>query len=592
MLNTVKVPCDPAQVIVNHASFRVRLGGDAATRRAVDDTIPMPVIPTSVRSAAEARIPGRRRSAPVVWSGRTEPGDAAATPLLQAVRSAGGTQLLPRVDERLFTGGLDDVDDGLPPVRPVVVTPRAPLVTGPAPGEAPGRGRPAHGPLGGREPGAFPGQDTGDGPDTPFEAYPPFVPGEGRGGPRPYGSGPADETLYGAYADGSGATGDGGYDGYDGCDGYGDDEEELREAVLRRRAGEPIRHTWYPGRRMNLGVVLLPLRVFLGFISIYAGMGKLCDPGYFSGGHRGSMVHWLSALHPWPVAEPLRATALAHPVGAGLTVAFLQVVVGVLTICGLWQRVAAAFGAALSMALLLTVSWRTVPVYDAPHIIYLAAWSPLVIAGAPAYSVDARLAGEAWRRLGPRAPLWELRRFVLRRGVVLTTVVAGGSLIAGALFGSAARVSQSHPPAPVAPSSPLPTNDLPGSPLPEVPGTGGAIGPTTRPHPAHSGPSAAAPSPSDAEDTPSSPGTGATGTVGGAAGGTGGTGHHVPSQQQTVQAPPAAPPAPHTTAPANPSTPGGGSSGGSLGGLLGSKPATGWLLGMPGRHGSASDGVA
>ena len=59
-------------------------------------------------------------------------------------------------------------------------------------------------------------------------------------------------------------------------------------------------------------------------------------------------------------------------------------------------------GALLSAALILTVSWRTVPAYDAPDIIYLAAWSPLIIAGAPVYSVDGRLAGEAWRRLGPR----------------------------------------------------------------------------------------------------------------------------------------------------------------------------------------------
>ncbi len=64
---------------------------------------------------------------------------------------------------------------------------------------------------------------------------------------------------------------------------------------------------------MNLGVVLLPLRVFLGFISIYAGMGKLCDPVYFDGGKRGSMVKWLNTLHPWEVAEPLRQFALAAP---------------------------------------------------------------------------------------------------------------------------------------------------------------------------------------------------------------------------------------------------------------------------------------
>ncbi|MGC5411119.1 DoxX family membrane protein, partial [Streptomyces sp. DT225] len=151
------------------------------------------------------------------------------------------------------------------------------------------------------------------------------------------------------------------------------------EARGRRQGGaDDVRHAYYPGRRMNLGVVLLPMRVFLGFISIYAGMGKLCDPVYFDGGERGSMVKWLNSLHPWALAEPLREFALSHPVGAGLSIAFLQVVVGVLTVLGLWQRVAATVGALLSAALLVTVSWRTVAAYDAPDIIYLAAWSPLI----------------------------------------------------------------------------------------------------------------------------------------------------------------------------------------------------------------------
>ena len=72
-----------------------------------------------------------------------------------------------------------------------------------------------------------------------------------------------------------------------------------------------MRHAYYPGRRMNLGVVLLPLRIFLGLISVYAGMGKLCDPVYFDGGERGSMVKWLMSLTPgrWPsrcVTSPSR----------------------------------------------------------------------------------------------------------------------------------------------------------------------------------------------------------------------------------------------------------------------------------------------
>ncbi|PWS46439.1 hypothetical protein DKT74_07115, partial [Streptomyces sp. ZEA17I] len=243
-----------------------------------------------------------------------------------------------------------------------------------------------------------------------------------------------------------------------------DDYEDTAESRARRHGNDPVRHAYYPGHRMNLGVVLLPMRVLLGFISIYAGMGKLCDPVYFDGGERGSMVKWLTALNPWAAAEPLRDFALSHPVGAGLTVAFLQVVVGVLTVLGLWQRVAASVGALLSAALLVTVSWRTVPVYDAPDIILLAAWSPLIIAGAPVYSVDGRLAGEAWRTLGPRSLIWDLRRRVLRRGAVVASVVIGLTLLIGSILGGAVRSAEVVT---VPGRNDYPTNRLPGMPLPQ-----------------------------------------------------------------------------------------------------------------------------
>ncbi|MDF3149986.1 DoxX family protein, partial [Streptomyces sp. T21Q-yed] len=238
-------------------------------------------------------------------------------------------------------------------------------------------------------------------------------------------------------------------------------------APLKRPGGDdPARHAYYPGRRMNLGVVLLPLRVFLGFISIYAGMGKLCDPVYFDGGKRGSMVTWLNTLHPWEVAEPLRQFALEHPIGSGLVIAFFQVIVGVLTVLGCWQRVAAVVGALLSAALLVTVSWKSVPVYDAPDIIYLAAWSPLIIAGAPVYSIDGRLAGMAWRRLGPRSDIWELRSYVLRRGALVTAIVTGLTLLIGSVLGGAVRdADRVVVPGP----GEAPRNELPGSPLPQEP---------------------------------------------------------------------------------------------------------------------------
>ncbi|MET7287759.1 DoxX family protein [Streptomyces sp. NPDC005573] len=428
-LSMVKVPSDPAQVIVNHASFRVQLGATAKRGQspriarhlsATQDPSRTPAAAAAGRTGAAA---GRRR--PVVWSGRSAPDDTGAHRLLQAVRAgvrhadeptaeAGATQVIPRVGT---------------------------AYDGPGPAGA-----------GYADPGYA---DTYDQLDQTVET--PVV-GHQRTGPD---GGtrllPHMRTVGSAYDEPP-------YDD-DEFDSY-EETSPVRGDRSGRRGDDPARHAYYPGRRLNLGVVLLPLRIFLGFISIYAGMGKLCDPVYFDGGERGSMVKWLNTLHPWEVAEPLRQFALHHPIGSGLVLAFLQVVVGVLTILGCWQRVAAAVGALLSAALIVTVSWKTVPAYDAPDIIYLAAWSPLVIAGAPVYSVDGRLAGSAWRTLGPRAHIWDLRRYVLRRGALITAVTIGLTLLVGSLLGGAVRDSSRV----VVPGpGEAPRNNLPGSPLPQDP---------------------------------------------------------------------------------------------------------------------------
>ncbi|MEU6380931.1 DoxX family membrane protein [Streptomyces sp. NPDC046909] len=498
-LSMVKVPSDPAQVIVNHASFRVQLG--ASTRRAAQS----PRIARHLSAAEDtARMPavgagagGTARRRPVVWSGKSAPDDTGAHRLLQAVRGgvrpadetaadAGATQVIPRIDV---------YDDEL------AQTVETPVV------------------------GA---QRT----------HEPLLPGM-----RPVGSAYDEELAYGDEE-------------------FGDPSRPDETGAPTRRHGvDPARHAYYPGRRMNLGVVLLPLRIFLGFISIYAGMGKLCDPVYFDGGKRGSMVKWLNTLHPWEVAEPLRQFALHHPVGSGLVIAFLQVIVGVLTILGCWQRVAAAVGALLSAALLLTVSWKSVPAYDAPDIIYLAAWSPLIIAGAPVYSIDGRLAGSAWRRLGPRSDLWELRRYVLRRGALITAVVAGLTLLIGSLLGGAVRdADRVIVPGP----GEAPRNELPGSPLPQEPGKHKKT-PSASTSPTQGATSGAA-TPSGAATTP-----GATRDAG-----------TTPSQTQgTVQEPPQQS-SPTGGAPSTSSGPTGGS--GSTGGTGGSSGGsdTGGSSGEPG----------
>ncbi|GGW65752.1 membrane protein [Streptomyces lucensis JCM 4490] len=539
-LSMVKVPSDPAQVIVNHASFRVQLGASARRSQspriarhpsATQDPARMAAVGTAGVAAA-----GRRR--PVVWSGRSAPDDTGAHRLLQAVRGgsvrhadepvAGATRVVPRVGTGYpdAYGTLDQTvetpvvghqrtaadADGtrlLPHMRPVVGAYDEPAYRGPAYGN---------------------------------DGY------------------AEDEYADDGYADD-------GYEPYDtDPDGYGTDTR----ARARRNSDDPARHAYYPGRRMNLGFVLLPLRLFLGCISIYAGMSKLCDPLYFDGGKRGSMVKWLNTLHPWDVAEPLRQFALHHPVGSGLVIAFLQVVVGVLTILGCWQRVAAVLGALLSAALIVTVSWKTVPAYDTPDIIYLAAWSPLIIAGAPVYSVDGRLAGGAWRRLGPRADIWDLRRFVLRRGALITFVTVGLTLLVGSLLGGAVRDSgRVIVPGP----GDAPRNNVPGTPLPRDPGEeentpSASASPT--------GGATAGASPSGAATTPS-----ATRSAGGAT--------TAPSQTQgtTGQAPPrpSSPTGGVPSATAGPSSTGGtgtGTGGPATGGGTSSGGGSGSSTGQPG----------
>ncbi|HEY5832459.1 DoxX family protein [Streptomyces sp.] len=547
-----RVPSDPAQVIVNHASFRVQLGANSAHALGLGthgsfgsdgshgpldpltDTARIPVVP---RSSGPTGAPaGRRKLAPVVWSGRAEPGDPLAGELSQAVRNAGAgaaTQLLPRIDETTV----------LPPAVPTVVGPRtAGEPTGLLSGVRPARG-------------AYdPADDAGD--DEPRVGY------------------------------------------------IGEDEEATGRRPRGRRADQ-VRHAWYPHRRMNLGIVLLPLRIFLGFVCVYAGMGKLCDRVYFDGGERGSMVTWLSSLHPWALAEPLRDSALNHPVGAGLSIAFLQIVVGVLTVFGLWQRVAAVLGAGLSVALLVTVSWRTVPVYDAPDFIYLAAWSPLIIAGAPVYSIDGHLAGDAWRRLGPRVGVWDLRRRVLRRGTALATVIIGLTLLVGSVLGAAVRATTG--PDRGRPGDPyvVPSNSLPGSPLPPL--TGGSPSgsapepsqsvktrkkahrnavtqaPTTTPGYTETTSGAGATTRATSGGSGAQSGTGS-GTGTGSPYGSSGTGSG-PGSDGTSQAP-RSPAGPTGQAPAAPPQPSARPSQGAIGGLLGSHSPTGLLLGMePGRSG-------
>ncbi|WP_395295611.1 DoxX family protein [Kitasatospora hibisci] len=452
-LNTVKVPSDPARLSSTQASFRLRLGAPVA---------PLIEAPAGLLSTGAAfgdpyASQGLIRR-PLVTPQVVVP--AAAVPAFAGVGGAGAPRRKGRVTAVTWTGQAPPGDLAATRLLEAV------RLTGvPAPAGVGGRG------------GSSADEDTRVIPSYAGARTVPRQPREGAGTATEAGVGPVGAPQ--------GWTPSG----------------ELPEVSAASAEGK---QAWYPGRRVDLGLVLLPLRAVLGSLSVYAGFSKLCDPVYFDGGERGSMMRWLASLHPWKAAEPLLAFAMAHPVGAGLVVSFTEIVVGVLTVLGLWQRVAAGVAMLLSAALLFTVSWRAVPVYDTPDLIFLAAWSPLLIAGAPFASLDGRLNLEAWRRYGSGAPA-ALRRRVLRRGAVVTAVVVGLTLLLGSMLGAAVRTGSRPHPAPARPATDYGTPVWPsGGPSVAPGGQGPSTSPSHAPsRPASSTPSASAPaSPSAAPSTP------------------------------------------------------------------------------------------
>jgi thiosulfate dehydrogenase [quinone] large subunit len=145
-----------------------------------------------------------------------------------------------------------------------------------------------------------------------------------------------------------------------------------------------------PGGRLPFA--LLPLRLFLGITFVYAGLDKLTDHSFLSASGPGSIGQLMHSVHAAAGVPALVDLALKSPVGFGYALAIGELAVGVGTLLGLFARVAAAGGAVISLCLWLTVSWSSTPYYYGNDLVYLMAWLPLLLAGAPLASLDVLLA--------------------------------------------------------------------------------------------------------------------------------------------------------------------------------------------------------
>jgi thiosulfate dehydrogenase [quinone] large subunit len=226
-------------------------------------------------------------------------------------------------------------------------------------------------------------------------------------------------------------------------------------------------------------LAILPLRAFLGFTFLYAGLDKLLDPTFLDATSPASIhAQMVVFARLSPLGDLVRASLpLATPIGILIAIGEIGVGVGVLS--GLAFRVAAAGGAALSLLFWLTNSWATHPYYYGGDLPYLFGFVTLALAGDGDMLLARRLMQPSPTRppATPGATASPERRILLQTGLLaaLSLIVASLAVPLRALgvrlegpvsTGSAAEASAGGGPT----SSPFGTAG--GSPLPSPSGGG------------------------------------------------------------------------------------------------------------------------
>ena len=145
------------------------------------------------------------------------------------------------------------------------------------------------------------------------------------------------------------------------------------------------------------GGTLLLLRAFLGVTFTFAGLQKLANPNFFSPTAPGSFQEQLRGSIITSPLHHLLDPALHAPTVFAVLVALGEVAGGLGTLLGLFGRGAATGGALLSLSFFLTVSFRDSPYYYGADIVFLFAWTPFVLGGSGAWSLDGVYARRAER---------------------------------------------------------------------------------------------------------------------------------------------------------------------------------------------------
>ena len=198
---------------------------------------------------------------------------------------------------------------------------------------------------------------------------------------------------------------------------------------------------------------LLPLRFFLGFTFLYAGLDKLLTPAFLRAAGAGSIAQQLQGFtHGSPLAPLIEAVAIPHPVAIGLLVAVGEIAAGIGILLGMLYRLSAAGGAAISLLFWLTSSWTIAPYYYGPDLPYAAGFLTIAFVGRPGrWALGPWLPGaveradERWRRrILPVGLVEQLEDAVPvspgRRAFLQAAIVGGGAIAVTLVAGAFGRV--------------------------------------------------------------------------------------------------------------------------------------------------------
>src|ERR1019366_5165942 len=232
------------------------------------------------------------------------------------------------------------------------------------------------------------------------------------------------------------------------------DEEDLR----RPSPGNAVSPSRFARLLSTPGASLLVLRAFLRVTFTFAGLQKLANPNFFRATAPGSFQQQLQGSILTSPLHHLLNPALHASTPVALVISFGELAVGLGTLLGLFGRIAATGGMLLSLSFFLTVSFNDNPYYYGPDIVFLFAWTPFILAGSGAWSLDAVFARRAERahhavlvataKGGPAARhrAAELERRVFLQKASAAGIVGIAGLVAGGVMAAIGRIAGGSPP--------------------------------------------------------------------------------------------------------------------------------------------------